>query len=282
MLDALERAQKDVEYFALDLSYNELVRTFEEVEASAFKYVKLNAFHGTYDDGLAWLADPKNQDKTNVVMSIGSSIGNFNRADAAKFLLGFSKTLRPSDTIIIGLDATSEPERIFRAYNDSQGVTEQFYRNGLKHMNKLFGYVVFKENEWRVQGEYVAEENQHRASYVALQDVSIDGVEIKKGSKLQFEQANKFRDEQSDEIWRNASLIPKAVYTNSDGTHRKYIRQAIKHLLTGSRNSCPQTSFCGIPCEGGALCFWSSTIRARMGAALDSLGRCNQIHGASR
>lgn len=121
----------------------------------------------------------------------------------------------------MGLDATSDPDRIFRAYNDSKGVTEQFYRNGLEHANRLLGHQAFKEDEWQVQGEYVEKENQHRASYVALQNVVVDGVEIKSGTKLQFEMANKFRDEQSDEVWRSASLIPKAVYTNSEGTHRK-------------------------------------------------------------
>lgn len=247
LLDALERSEKDVEYFALDLSYDELLRTFEEVDVASFKHVKLNAFHGNYDDGLAWLSDARNQDKINIVLTLGSSIGNFDRADAAKFLLGFSKTLRSSDTIIVGLDATSAPDRIFRAYNDSKRVTERFYRNGLKHANRLLEHEAFKEDEWQVQGEYVVEENQHRASYVALQDVVIDGVEIKSGTKLQFEMANKFRDEQSDEIWRNAALIPKAVYTNSEGSHRKCSQYLPHSLLIRNRDSCAQTSSRGLP-----------------------------------
>ncbi|KAK5103632.1 hypothetical protein LTS08_003050 [Lithohypha guttulata] len=228
LLDALERAQKDIDYFALDLSYDELKRTFSEVDTSHFKHVKLNAFHGTYDDGLAWLSRPENKDRVNIVMTLGSSIGNFGKADAAKFLLGFSQALGPADLILVGLDATDDEDRIFRAYNDNRGVTERFYRNGLVHANKLFGYEAFKQDEWIVLGEYLKDENQHRASYVATKDILVDGIEIKKGEKLQFELANKFRDDQSDEIWREAALIPTAVYTDSVGKHQLHILKPAK------------------------------------------------------
>ena len=47
LLKALEKAKKRVDYFALDLSYDELCRTFSELDANQYSYVSFNAFHGT-------------------------------------------------------------------------------------------------------------------------------------------------------------------------------------------------------------------------------------------
>ena len=225
LLDALERAQKNVEYFALDLSYDELQRTFAELDLSKFQYVTFNAFHGTYDDGLAWLSNPENRTKPTVVLSLGSSMGNFTRSEAAQFLLGYSQALSSEDVVIIGLDATTDGDRVFKAYNDSKGVTEQFYRNGLAHANSIIGYEAFKGDEWDVEGEYVKADNKHQASYVALKDVEIDGISIKKGERLPFEQANKYRADQSHELWQKAGLVPKATYSDSIGKHRMFMRE---------------------------------------------------------
>lgn len=219
LLEALERAQKEVDYFALDLSYPELERTFSELDTSRFKFVKFNAFHGTYDDGLAWLSKPEHKDRPNAVLSLGSSIGNFDRAEAGQFLHSFSQALSAQDIIIVGLDATSDQERIFLAYNDPKGVTESFYRNGLDHANAIIGHAAFNQDEWAVKCEYVKQTNKHQASYVALKNVTIDGVEIKEGEMLPFEHSYKFVEDESDRLWHEAGLVSKAVYSDSTGNH---------------------------------------------------------------
>lgn len=231
LLEALERAKKDIDYFALDLSLPELHRTFAEVETSKFKHVKFNGFHGTYDDGLAWLSEPNHNDRVNCVLSLGSSIGNFTRSEAAQFLHSFSRTLRPADLVIIGIDGTTDKERIFHAYNDSKGTTEQFYRNGLDHANGVLGYRAFKQEEWAVIGEVVEADNKHQASYVALKDVEIDSVQIKAGERLPFEHAYKYTVENSDALWHDSALIPKAVYKDTSGNHSKLLASLGSHIL---------------------------------------------------
>ena len=73
MLKALERAKKDIDYYALDLSLKELKRTLEQVPT--FQHVRCHGLHGTYDDGLDWLKLPENSFRPKCVMSLGSSIG---------------------------------------------------------------------------------------------------------------------------------------------------------------------------------------------------------------
>lgn len=76
LLQALEKAQKEVDYFALDLSLKELRRTLEQVPD--FAYVRCHGLYGTYDDGLEWLKLPENSQRPKCIMSLGSSIGRAN------------------------------------------------------------------------------------------------------------------------------------------------------------------------------------------------------------
>lgn len=110
LLRALEAARKSVDYYALDLSVKELQRTLEQVPE--FQHVKCHGLHGTYDDGLVWLKLPENSTKSKVVMSLGSSIGNFRQDAAAGFLRGFQEALGASDSILIGVDSTDSPSKV--------------------------------------------------------------------------------------------------------------------------------------------------------------------------
>lgn len=75
LLQALEFAGKEIDYYALDLSLKELRRTLEQVPK--FEHVRCHGLHGTYDDGLEWLKLPENSSRPKCVMSLGSSIGEF-------------------------------------------------------------------------------------------------------------------------------------------------------------------------------------------------------------
>jgi uncharacterized SAM-dependent methyltransferase len=75
LLQALEDAGKDIDYYALDLDKQELERTLAQVPA--FKSVRCHGLHGTYDDGREWLKQPSISARPKCVMSLGSSIGQF-------------------------------------------------------------------------------------------------------------------------------------------------------------------------------------------------------------
>lgn len=212
--------QKHVDYYALDLDLAELQRTFSEISPEGFTYVGLHGLHGTYDDGLSWLQDPENRQRPTVVLSLGSSIGNFCRAEAAEFLAGFSNALKPSDYLLIGMDACQDSKQIYRAYNDSEGITHQFYENGLRHANQVLGYEAFRADEWEILTTYNTSKGCHEAAYSPKIDVVINGLTIPKGDKLVFEEAYKYTREQRDELCRKAGLIPQFEYGNSSDNYR--------------------------------------------------------------
>lgn len=205
----------------MDLSLSELQRTFSNVCTEGLTYVGLHGLHGTYDDALAWLSTPQNRTRPTVVLSMGSSIGNFSRQGAAEFLAGFARILGPSDLMVIGLDACKNPEKVFKAYNDASGITHRFYENGLIHANAVLGFEAFKPAEWQIVTRYDAKKSCHEAFYTPTQDVHINGVTIPKGEKLVFEGAFKYGPEEREGLWRNAGLIPGADFANGAGDYRK-------------------------------------------------------------
>jgi hypothetical protein len=81
------------------------------------------------------------------IMFLGSSIGNFNREDAAKFIR--SLPLRPGDTLVLGLDHDNEKELVEEAYNDRKGYTARFIMNALRVAGQTLGNEnFFNEGQW--------------------------------------------------------------------------------------------------------------------------------------
>jgi len=223
LLQALEKAGKNVDYYALDLSLPELQRTLTAVPRDTFKHVQCHGLLGTYDDGLAWLQTSENQQKQKCVMSLGSSIGNFTRPEAADFLKGFSKVLGKQDTMLIGLDACQDRDKVYHAYNDERGITHEFVRNGLNQANSLFGKEIFKQDDWEVIGQYDEVNGRHQAFYCALKDLDVEDVHITAGERVRVEESYKYSSLQSSQLWQAAGLVPRAVFGNKLNDYRKCI-----------------------------------------------------------
>lgn len=71
LLQAFEQAAKQIDYYALDLSRDELQRTLAELPA--FEHVTCRGLWGTYDDGREWLG--RVDERPKCIIHLGSSIG---------------------------------------------------------------------------------------------------------------------------------------------------------------------------------------------------------------
>lgn len=255
LLDELDRTGKSVDYYALDLSLSELQRTFAEVSVDDFNHVGLHGLHGTYDDALAWLKDPQNRKRPTVILTLGSSIGNFDRSAAAEFLTQYSKLLGPSDMLVVGLDGCKDPERVHKAYNDSQGITRRFYENGLRHANTVLGYEAFKPDEWEVITGYDSVKGCHQAAYSPRTDVTINGIFLPKGERFGFEEAYKYSPEERDQLWRSAGLIHCAEFGNSSGDYHIH---TLSSASLGFPIKTPQYAASAIPSLEDFQSLWTS------------------------
>jgi L-histidine Nalpha-methyltransferase / hercynylcysteine S-oxide synthase len=218
-LDAFENAKKKISYYALDLMQSELDRTLAAIPQGTFNYVNCFGLLGTYDDGLAWLKRPENVSKPKTILSMGSSIGNFPRQEAADFLSQFTSLLGSEDSLLVGLDGCLDADKVFLAYNDPQNVTYEFTLNGLKHANRLLGYGAFNLDDWSAVGEYDQDGQRHRAYVVPRRDVKVEGVTIPRGEKVRIEESYKYSQDHATRLWCAAGVLESAFWTNLNGSY---------------------------------------------------------------
>lgn len=190
-----------------------------------YKHVKCSGLHGTYDDGLEWLKNPDIAARPKTILSLGSSIGNFTRPEAAAFVNQFATVLRSGDTMLIGIDSCQDPEKVFHAYNDMEGLTHEFVLNGLWHANRLLGTEHFKREEWRVIGEYVYDETggRHQAFVTPLKDVSIDDILIRQGERIRIEESYKWSAEEVSHLWNAAGVVEGCKWSHYTGEYGKWL-----------------------------------------------------------
>ncbi|KAI0971375.1 DUF323 domain protein [Xylaria arbuscula] len=234
LLQAFEDSGKEIDYYALDLSEQELSRTLAQLPL--FQHVRCHGLLGTYDDGREWLMSPSRLAKHKCILHMGSSIGNFSPSEAAFFLRGFVDVLQPQDSLLIGVDSCMDPEKVYHAYNDQEGITHEFILNGLKHANEVLGEPIFQLDDWKVIGEYVydGEGGRHQAFYSPVRDTIVMGETIKADERIEVEQSFKYSKEAFDSLWKSAGVLETDKWMTEDANYGLHL--LIKNPLSFSLN----------------------------------------------
>ena len=89
----------------------------------------------------------------------GSSIGNFDPPSALALLRQMRTLARDDGGLLIGIDLPKDVAVLEAAYDDAQGVTAQFNRNVLAHLNRLIGSD-FEADDWRHRAFFNPEESR--------------------------------------------------------------------------------------------------------------------------
>ena len=79
------------------------------------------------------------QQGRRMVAFLGGTIGNLYREERGAFLGALADTLESGDSLLLGTDLVKSADRLIAAYNDEQGVTEQFVLNSLRVLNRELG-----------------------------------------------------------------------------------------------------------------------------------------------
>ena len=148
----------------------------------------------------------------------GSTIGNFSPADAATFLTKVARMVGPGGDLLIGVDTKKDPDILFRAYNDSRGVTAAFNRNLLVRINRDLGadfvparyrhWAPYNDAEGRVEMYLVAE---------GAQSVSVSGqvVTFADGERIHTENSYKYGIDEFLALARSSGLHPLRTWTDA-------------------------------------------------------------------
>lgn len=135
ILDVLDKIQSKIEYFPIDIS--EILTESSEILLDSYSNLHITGIIDTYEGGLQFIEE--HDDKKNLIIFLGSSLGNFAETDAICFLKQLNMTMKKSDLFLIGLDLVKDKKILDKAYDDSQGITSQFNLNVLQRINDSLG-----------------------------------------------------------------------------------------------------------------------------------------------
>ncbi len=152
LLEEFIKQGQDFKYIPIDISAKAMESLFERLKDNLDGHdLAVEGLVGDYFDGIN--ACSQQTDRQNFVLFIGSSIGNFNHAEAEKFLRHLWYSLNPGDYVLIGFDLKKDLNILHAAYNDSKGVTSEFNLNLLTRLNETLD-ANFNRETFHHQGIY--------------------------------------------------------------------------------------------------------------------------------
>jgi L-histidine N-alpha-methyltransferase len=135
ILKALSQRQLRVNYYPVDISVSALQMAAESLE-SKLPQVKVHPVATDYVADAAFLDSVSGR---KLVLYLGSSIGNFEPAEALDLLRRMRGHMHEGDYVLLGTDLVKDEALLLSAYDDAQGVTERFNKNVLARINRELG-----------------------------------------------------------------------------------------------------------------------------------------------
>ena len=220
LLTALE---EPAGYLGLDISRDHLIAACEDL-SSRFEDLWVGAICADFTQPVP-LNDYPVPDGRRLVFFPGSTIGNFEPADARALLETLRDWLRPGDAILIGADRVKSAEVLENAYDDTQGVTAAFNLNLLARINReLDGDIdVDAFSHKAVWNGELARVEMHLVAERDL-DFSISGraFSMHKGETIHTENSHKFTIDRFGALADAAGLAVKSHWSDDRGYFTLY------------------------------------------------------------
>ncbi len=206
LLDALERAGRDVCYVPIDVSEGMLRRAALAL-LREYPSLRIHAIVGDYERDLHHL--PPGHER--LVLFLGSTIGNLTPAATAHFLCTLRRQLASGDHFLLGIDLVKPLQVLEAAYNDRAGVTAEFNRNVLRVINREldadfvpdgFDHVAFYNRE---QSQIEMHLRARAAHQVAIHKLPLT-ISFAAGETIHTEISRKFTRDEIDATLRAAGF----------------------------------------------------------------------------
>jgi len=216
ILDAFLSNQVSLQYFPIDISY-EMLKESAETLLDEYQNLSITAIVAEYYKGMTIIK--KDIHSRKVVIFLGSSLGNFDPAEAKKFIQMMRNCTQDQDMFLIGVDMHKDDSVLNAAYNDSCGVTAQFNLNILTRINRelkgefnphKFGHTAFyNESKKRVE-MYLVSKVEQEVNIVGIRET----IGFKKGESIHTESSYKFTCEQIESMIEESFQVVK-TWTDS-------------------------------------------------------------------
>jgi L-histidine Nalpha-methyltransferase len=211
----LTQLQQPAAYVPIDISKEHLIQAAMALVA-AYPDLEVLPVCADYTTDFE-LPMPTAPATRRVVYYPGSTIGNFDRAPALRFLRHIAGVCGPRGGLLIGVDLRKDPGKLHHAYNDWEGVTAAFNLNLLARINRELAadfsldhfrhYAFYNPRAGRVEMHLVSLANQT----VHVGDAAFS-FEI--GESIWTESSYKYRLDEFADMAGAAGLAVEQVWTD--------------------------------------------------------------------
>jgi dimethylhistidine N-methyltransferase len=209
ILEALCKKQP-TDYYPIEISRTALQLCRREL--GDIERISIVGYERDYLAGLAEVSAKRRDGEVLLVLFLGSTIGNFSRLAATKFLQSIRGMLKPGDALLLGTDLLKPLPTLIAAYDDAIGVTAAFNLNLLARINRELG------GDFPIDAfEHVARFNQDARSIEmhlrAKRDVTAHvgaaqlTVSLKEGETIWTESSHKYRADEMPAVAGGAGFV---------------------------------------------------------------------------
>ena len=132
LLKACEELAIECKYFPFDVC-EEMLHQVKEGLSHDYTWLDVLPMVGDFTAGLDFLYKPNGN---CMYVFLGGSLGNFSIDEARVFIRNVRDCMNPGDSFLLGVDRVKKSDVLHAAYNDAQGITEQFNLNVLQVLNE--------------------------------------------------------------------------------------------------------------------------------------------------
>lgn len=190
-------------------------------ELSDIERISIVGYERDYLAGLREVGAARQGDERLLVLFLGSTIGNFARLAATRFLREIRAILRPGDALLLGTDLEKPVDQLLAAYDDPLGVTAAFNLNLLGRINREIG------GDFSLGGfRHVARFNSEACSVemhlcaVTTQRVTVRqanvSVTIQAGETIWTESSHKYRADEVIHMGADAGFRCEMQWVDAD------------------------------------------------------------------
>ncbi len=217
ILRSIQQATPRMMYCPIDVSGAALAACEREIGSLC----AVKPVCGDWMDGLTEISRQREKNIPLLLLFLGSSIGNLDRALLPDFFRGLRAHLLPGDFFLLGADLVKDIDTMIAAYDDPTGVTAAFNLNVLGRMNRElqahFDLRTFAhEARWNSEARRI---EMHLLS-CRDQDVLIGALDTSyrfaAGETIWTESSHKFTEEELDTFAQGSGFASVATWVDRE------------------------------------------------------------------
>lgn len=167
-----------------------------------------------------------------LVLFIGSSIGNYVDADAMLLLQDIRRALLPGAAFVLGADLKKDPSVLVAAYDDAAGVTAAFNKNMLVRINRELGAHFDLErfahraiwNDGKSRIEMYLESLEDQIVRIDALDLA---VKLRKHERIFTESSHKYTVEKVDALFAASGFEREKTFFDGDRRFAVHVARAV-------------------------------------------------------